>query len=55
MKTLRLGNKIGIKIFYSIKHINLAIVEGFVVSGVDVDYPGLGVNRPAPGGGPQQA
>ena len=29
------------------------MVERFIISSVDVDYPGLRVNRPAPGGGPE--
>ena len=31
----------------------LAVVERFIIPSVDVDYPGLRVNRPAPRGGPE--
>ena len=31
----------------------LAVVERFIIPSVDIDYPGLRVYRPAPGGGPE--
>ena len=31
----------------------LAMVERFILPSVDIDYPGLRVYRPAPGGGPE--